>query len=73
MRVLERYGFDDKAKSVRQDNIELVRHRGFHEYFDPFKRTGYGTDNFSWTAALFIDAAMDELAEAGLVATTLSA
>jgi hypothetical protein len=39
----------------------LVRNWGFHEYFDPFKdkAAGYGTDNFSWTAALFIDAAMD--------------
>jgi len=64
MRGLERYAFDEKAKSVRHDIIELVRRWGFHEYFDPFKGTGYGTDNFSWTAALFIDAAMDELAEA---------
>jgi hypothetical protein len=61
MHALERYGFRDKVKSVRLDILELVRRWGFYEYFDPFKGTGYGTDNFSWTAALFIDAATDLL------------
>ena len=58
MHGLARYGFKDKAESVRYDIIELIRLWGFHEYFDPFKEAGYGTDNFSWTAALFIDVAM---------------
>ncbi len=61
MQGLKRYGFTEKAVSVREDIIELVRRWGFHEYFDPYKGVGYGTDNFSWTAALFIDAAMDKL------------
>lgn len=56
---LQRYGFREKAESVRHDIIELVSRWGFFEYFDPYKGTGYGTDNFSWTAALFIDAALD--------------
>ncbi len=38
------------------DIIELVTKYGFREYFDPYKGVGYGTDSFSWTAALFIDA-----------------
>ena len=59
--LFRRLKYDEKAKSVRHDIIELVRTWGFHEYFDPYKGTGYGTDNFSWTAALFIDAAMEEL------------
>jgi hypothetical protein len=58
MQGLHRYGFTEKAESVRYHIIDLVRRWGFHEYFDPYKGTGYGTDNFSWTAALFIDAAM---------------
>lgn len=59
MQGLKRYGFREKAESVRHDIIELIRTWGFHEYFDPYKGTGYGTDNFSWTASLFIDAAME--------------
>jgi len=54
---LERYGFSQKAKAVRHDIVELIRRCGFHEYFDPFEGTGYGTSSFSWTAALFIDVA----------------
>jgi len=54
---LERYGFSQKANAVRHDIVGLIRHWGFHEYFDPFEGTGYGTNSFSWTAALFIDVA----------------
>lgn len=49
------YGFDEKAESVRNDIVELVRRFGFHEYFDPHEGRGYGSKNFSWTAALFLD------------------
>ena len=59
MQGLLRYGFKEKAESVRYHIIDLVRRWGFHEYFDPYKGTGYGADNFSWTAALFIDAAVN--------------
>ncbi|MDJ0898525.1 MAG: trehalase family glycosidase [Xenococcus sp. MO_188.B8] len=59
MKGLERYGFKEKAESVREDIIELVKRWGFHEYFDPYRGTGYGTDNFSWTAALFIDSLIE--------------
>ena len=58
---LSRYGFQEKAESVRRDMITLVERCGFHEYFDPYKGFGYGTDNFSWTAALFIDVAMEKM------------
>ena len=60
MHGLRRYGFKEKAKAVRDAIIELVRRWGFHEYFDPYKGTGYGTDNFSWTAALFLEVALEE-------------
>ncbi len=61
MKGLYRYGFHEKAMSVQEDIIELVRRWGFHEFFDPYKGIGYGTDQFSWTAALFIDVAMDKI------------
>mgnify|MGYP006278455547 CR=1 FL=1 len=62
---LERYGFQEKADTVREDVIELVRRWGFREYYDPFQGTGYGTGDFSWTAALFIDAVSDLLSGRG--------
>ena len=52
---LKQYGFGKKAMSVMMDILELVKLYGFREYFDPYKGVGYGTDHFSWTAALFID------------------
>ena len=60
MQGLRRYGFHVKIESVKEDIIELVKRWGFHEYFDPYKGIGYGTDNFSWTAALFIDIALED-------------
>ncbi len=56
---LKYYGFMDKSKSVMEDILELVKRFGFHEYFDPYEGTGYGSDNFTWTSALFIDTFYD--------------
>jgi hypothetical protein len=52
---LRRYGYTLKADSLQKDLLQLPIRFGFHEYFDSFEGTGYGTDNFGWTAALFID------------------
>ena len=58
---LKRYGSNEIAKRIKKDSIELIRREGFCEYFDPRKdiseseKIGYGGNNFSWTAALFID------------------
>jgi hypothetical protein len=52
---LRRYGYTLKADSLQKDLLQLPLRFGFHEYFDSFDGTGYGSDNFSWTAALFID------------------
>lgn len=60
---LRYYGFTNKVESVMADILELVRQGGFYEYFDLHKGTGYGTDNFSWTAALFIDTLYDVITE----------
>jgi neutral trehalase len=35
--------------------LDLIERRGFHEYFNPYSGEGYGTDSFSWSAALTID------------------
>lgn len=52
---LRRYGYTTKADSLQKDLLQLPIRFGFHEYFDSIDGTGYGSDNFSWTAALFID------------------
>jgi len=52
---LRRYGYTLKADSLQKDLLQLPIRFGFHEYFDSFDGTGYGSDSFSWTAALFID------------------
>ncbi len=63
MQGLGRYGFEEKAESVKDDIIELVRRYGFYEYYDPIKGRGYGAKDFSWTAALFLDTVFDEKTE----------
>jgi hypothetical protein len=52
---LSRYGFTLKADSLKRDLLQLPIRFGFYEYFDSFSGQGYGSGNFSWTAALFID------------------
>ena len=58
---LNRHGYDDLAKRIKADSLELIEKNGFFEYFDSRKANpdakgnGYGGDNFSWSAALLID------------------
>jgi hypothetical protein len=52
---LRRYGYTLKADSLKKDLLQLPIRFGFYEYFDSFDGKGYGSNNFSWTAALFID------------------
>ena len=59
---LQRYGFDAYAERVKHTIIELPRRHGFYEYFDPDVGKGYGSDNFSWTAALLLDVLLAESA-----------
>lgn len=52
---LRQYGRDDLAGSVRNAVLDLVQRSGFREYYNPLSGEGYGTDSFSWSAALAID------------------
>jgi meiotically up-regulated gene 157 (Mug157) protein len=56
---LTRYGYTLNADSLRRELLQLPIRFGFHEYFDSFTGKGYGSDNFSWTAALFVDLVQD--------------
>jgi hypothetical protein len=49
------YGYKQKADAMKKDMIQLPIRFGFHEYFDSQTGKGYGSGNFSWTAALFLD------------------
>jgi hypothetical protein len=51
---LRRYD-DTAAVDLQEQTIDMVTHGGFHEYFSPFDGTGFGADDFSWTAALTLD------------------
>ncbi len=52
---LKDYGYREKADAMKRDIIQLPIRFGFHEYFDSRTGKGYGSDGFSWTAALFLD------------------
>ncbi len=58
---LKKYNFDKLAQIVKSDFIELVDKLGFYEYFESKKShvekltTGYGGNNFSWTASTYLD------------------
>ena len=52
---LKGYGYVEKADAMKRDMIQLPIRFGFHEYFDSRTGKGYGSDGFSWTAALFLD------------------
>lgn len=54
------YGFHKYAEWVRESIIHLPHLYGFCEYYDPHEGKGYGTENFSWSAALFIDTVLVE-------------
>ena len=62
---LRRYGFNQRADSLAHDILELPMRFGFYEYFDSLDGRGYGSMNFSWTAALFIDTAFETYLKAG--------
>lgn len=48
-----------EAEKIKKDSLALATQFGFFEYFDPRKniieKSGYGTNQFSWTAALILD------------------
>ena len=43
------------ANRVKKKTINLVKQKGFNEYFSCKTGKGFGATNFSWTASLFLD------------------
>jgi glycogen debranching enzyme len=56
-RALAGQGARDRAARLERGIAHLVERAGFHEYFDPRRGRGLGADDFSWTAALYLDVA----------------
>jgi len=54
---LRQYGYDMRANRIRSDIYSLIENHGFFEYYNPSKKepSGHGTNQFSWTAALYLD------------------
>jgi neutral trehalase len=55
MHGLTRYGRSELAGTIRDTTLSLVQRFGYREYYNTLTGEGYGTDSFSWTAALTID------------------
>jgi Trehalase len=54
-RGLAARGYDDMADILATAMLELAHTSGFREYFDPHTRSGHGTRDFGWSAALILD------------------
>lgn len=52
---LSSYDRSNLGATLATRTLDLVRRSGFREYFNPYSGAGYGTDDFSWAAALTID------------------
>lgn len=52
---LRQHGREREATEIARASLGLVARLGFREYFDPFGGAGYGSDRFSWSAALALD------------------
>ena len=53
---LRQHGQHAEAEAILAEQPAARRREsGFHEYFDPFDGTAFGTDGFGWTAALTLD------------------
>lgn len=63
---LLKFNMSSMADKIKNDSLELLSKYGFYEYFDPRKNlpmdaeAGYGTGQFSWSAALCIDFLLNE-------------
>ena len=52
---LQNYGKFNLADKIKKNSIKLIEKNGFYEYFNPKTGHGIGANNFSWTAALYLD------------------
>ena len=51
---LANIGKVEYSKLIKKQTIDLIENNGFHEYYDPFTGEGYGGEDFSWTASIYL-------------------
>jgi mannosylglycerate hydrolase MGH1-like protein len=54
-RGLRVHGLDEMSDKLANAMLQLAHTSGFREYFDPHTRSGHGTREFGWSAALILD------------------
>lgn len=52
---LQRYGYIEEAKKIKQSTLKLIEEHGCYEYFSAKSGEPAGAKDFSWTAALVLD------------------
>lgn len=57
---LREAGLDEWSEKIRTDTQRLIAETGFFEAFSPMTGEGTGGDDFSWTAAMWLDWAGNE-------------
>ena len=65
---LEECGHSARAARIRSDTARLMRENGFSEYYDPLTGAPAGGATFTWTAAVWLGWARNDLEEARGVA-----
>ena len=43
------------AEKIKRQTINLINNNNFHEYYSPKTGSPFGANNFSWSAALYLD------------------
>ena len=43
------------ANKIKSHTLDLIHEKDFHEYYSCKSGTPYGANNFSWSAALYLD------------------
>ena len=43
------------ANKIKFHTLDLIHEKDFHEYYSCKSGTPYGANNFSWSAALYLD------------------
>ncbi len=57
-------GRSDLEARLRRETAQLIQKHGFFEYFDPIDSTPCGGDDFTWTAAIWLTWAGNDLEQA---------
>ena len=47
------------ANAIKKKTIELIEEKGFHEYYNYKDGSVMGANNFSWSAALYLDLVLE--------------